>query len=76
MKLTKTQLKRIIKEELKEVFELHLTTDDVKRAYEKEGRPVPYDFSKIRSIAQEYESGVLGQEALGRDITNGTVKGI
>jgi hypothetical protein len=75
MKLTKTQLKRIIKEELEEAFELHLTTDDVEGIYRDMGMPAPV-YGDIKMIAQEYESGVLGEEALARDITNGTVKGI
>ena len=74
MKLTKTQLKRIIKEEL-DTYRNHLTVGDVEKAYEAAGRPPPV-YGDIKMIAQEYESGVLGQEALARDITNGTVKGI
>jgi|15BtaG_2_1085339.scaffolds.fasta_scaffold00763_12 hypothetical protein len=75
MKITKSQLKQIIKEEL-DAYTNHLTTDDVERAYKEAGRPAPYDFSEIRAAAQAYESGVLGQELLVADIIGGTVKGI
>ena len=76
MKLTKSQLKRIIKEELEEAFELHLTTDDVEGIYRGMGKPAPVSFYDIKMIAQAYESGVTGETELRRDIQSGTVKGI
>tara|TARA_R110000824_G_scaffold288035_1_gene476054 strand:- start:665 stop:895 length:231 start_codon:yes stop_codon:yes gene_type:complete len=76
MKLTKTQLKRIIKEELEEVYKMHLTTDDVEGIYRGMGKPAPVSFYDIKMIAQAYESGITGETELRRDIQSGTVKGI
>ncbi len=83
MKITKSELLKIIEEEyskLKEApmeeYRSHLTTDDVVKFYRMAGKPEPRSYYDIKMIARAYEQTPDGRAQIQRDIQTNTVQGL